>query len=447
MRFGEIIKKSWNITWRYRALWVLGVFAGITGGGGAGGGGGNSFRGLSSPAPSSSGQSPPFNPDTFRTLAERWLPMIVAGAALLVVIGIAFAIVSIGARGGLIWAVNEIEEGRRPKLGHAWDAGFSRFWSLFALGLMIQLPIVVAALALGAAILVPIVGPLLRGATPHPAAVLVPICGGLAIGVPVLLVAGLILGIMYITGIRFIMLEGAGAVHAVGESWRAFRARFADHAVMYLINLGLNIAAGFALAIPIVIITFAMVVPAAVAGASGHWGSLAVVIAVLALLLIVLGFAYAAIWGTFTSALWTIFYRRLTGREVVVRDASPTPAVGHPAPLAPDVPDYAPVTPTPFGYPAPRPAPQVVYPPEYPPEHPPGPAAPGVPPTEPQPFAPPTLPYEPPPMAPPVTPQEPPMVPPPVPSEPPPMAPPEVPWEPPHRQPPAAPPEEPSPHA
>ena len=28
--------------------------------------------------------------------------------------------------------------------------------------------------------------------------------------------------------------------------------------------------------------------------------------------------AFTAIWGTFTSAMWTIFFRRLTGREVLV---------------------------------------------------------------------------------------------------------------------------------
>ena len=28
MQFGQIIKKAWNITWRFRYLWVLAIFAG-----------------------------------------------------------------------------------------------------------------------------------------------------------------------------------------------------------------------------------------------------------------------------------------------------------------------------------------------------------------------------------------------------------------------------------
>ena len=389
MRFGEIIKKAWNITWRYRALWVLGVFAGVTGGGGVGGGGGNGVGSFNNGAKPSTASNP-INPEAIRAFLERWLPMIVVGTVVLIVISIAFAIIGIGARGGLVWAVNEIEEGRKPRLGEAWNAGFARFWSLLGLGLMIQLPIAVAALAFGAVILVPILGPLLRGATPDPVGVLVPMCGALAIGVPVLIVAGLVLGLMYITATRFIMLEGAGAAHAVGESWRAFRARFADHVVMYIINVGLNIAASFVLAVPIVLIALAVAVPAALAGASGQWTSFGVVVALLFLLLIVIGLAYAAIWGTFTSALWTIFYRRLTGREPVLRDASPVPAIGHPAPLAPSVPGYAPQAPAPFGYPG-----SPTAPPAYP-----GPAAP--PPAYPgSPTAPPSYPSAPdPPMAP-----------------------------------------------
>ena len=51
MDYGDIIKRSWRITWRYKALWVLGIFAGVSGcqagggsGGNSGGSGGNSFQ-------------------------------------------------------------------------------------------------------------------------------------------------------------------------------------------------------------------------------------------------------------------------------------------------------------------------------------------------------------------------------------------------------------------
>ena len=386
MRFGEIIKKAWHITWRYRYLWILGLFAGVTGGSGGVGGGGNGFsRFNTGTGTGSSTPANPFNADVLRTFLQQWLPAIVVGVALLTVIGIAFAIVGIGARGGLIWAVNEIEEGRRPRLGQAWDAGFAKFWSLLGFGIMVQLPIVIAAFAMAAAILLPILTPLLRGRTPDPAGVIVPMCGALAIGIPVLLVAGLVLGVMYITGTRFIVLNGASAGHAVGESWRALRARFADHALMYLINVGLSIAASLVIAVPLIVLTLMVAVPVAVAGASSHWGFLAVVVGVAFLVVMVVAFAYSAIWGTFTSSLWTIFFRRLTGREPLWPDASPIPVAPAGAPMAPAVPGYGPVGPAQWGVPETPAAPPAA----------PGPPAPPAPPADQQPPAAPPM-YAPP---------------------------------------------------
>jgi len=390
MRWGEIIKKSWHITWRYRALWILGLFAGITGGsfgGGGSTGGGNNFSSLNSGSrsgtASSSAGSNPFSLIQAEHFLSQWLPVIIVVSALLIVIGFALSIIRIGARGGLVWAVNEIEEGRTPRIGEAWSVGFSRFWSLLGLSLMLIFPIAVAALLIVAGILIPLLGPLMRGATPNPAAVFVPMCGILAIGVPLLLVAGLVLGVMFITATRFVMLEGSGAVHAIGESWRALRARFADHTVMYLINAGLTLVSSLVLAIPIVLVVLVIAVPIAVAGASGQWGMLAAMAAVGFVILLVVTFAYSAIWGTFTSALWTIFYRRLTGREPLTADASPVPAAAYQAPLAPAVPGYAPVSPAPFGQPQAQPEPLQPAPPTYP-------AAPAPPMYAPAPPAPPT---------------------------------------------------------
>ena len=38
--FGEILTRAWQITWKYKVLWIFGILAGCTNGGGGGGGGG-----------------------------------------------------------------------------------------------------------------------------------------------------------------------------------------------------------------------------------------------------------------------------------------------------------------------------------------------------------------------------------------------------------------------
>ena len=365
MRFGEIIRRAWHITWRYRWLWILGMFAGITGGTGGGGGSGGSSS-YSKPFGSGTGGSSADLPDMHSVLAaaQHWLPFILIVLLLLFLIGIAFAIISIGARGGLVWAVNEIEEGRAPTLGESWNAGFGRFWSIFGLGVLLQLPIVLAGLLMALLVLAPIVGPLMRGDSPDAAMVVAPVCGVLAIGLPLLFVAGLVLGVMYITGVRFVVLDGMGTTHAAGESWRALRARLGDHALMYVISFGLSLAAGFALAIPIIVLSVVTIVPAVVAAMSKSWGVFAALIGVFTLLIVMLGLAFSAVWGTFTSAMWTIFFRRLTGREVVaampVRSPAPMPGqfvepTWPPPPPAPGYPQPAEPVADPTVAPSPQP--------------------------------------------------------------------------------------------
>ena len=40
MDYGEIFSKAWKIIWKYKILWLFGIFASCSGGGGNGGGGG-----------------------------------------------------------------------------------------------------------------------------------------------------------------------------------------------------------------------------------------------------------------------------------------------------------------------------------------------------------------------------------------------------------------------
>jgi hypothetical protein len=40
MDFGEVLTKAWKIIWKYKILWLFGIFVFLWGGGGGGGGGG-----------------------------------------------------------------------------------------------------------------------------------------------------------------------------------------------------------------------------------------------------------------------------------------------------------------------------------------------------------------------------------------------------------------------
>jgi hypothetical protein len=150
-------------------------------------------------------------------------------------------------------------------------------------------------------------------------------CGVLAIGFPVLLVMSFVLGIMYLIALRYVMLGGQRAIEAAGNGWHFFRARFKDTFLLWLINAGLNIAASFAFAIPVVVVGFAVGIPVVAAGMAGEWGILAGLVALLVILIWILAAFYNAIWGTFTSALWTIFFRDVAGMSVAAVAVVPSP--------------------------------------------------------------------------------------------------------------------------
>ena len=348
MGFGAIIKRAWTITWRYRALWVLGLFAGV-----AGSSGGGSFN-----SNFNSGSTNDFT-DTFSSGGSaafesamlRFLPLIVVVVLLLVVISIVWWILSVAAKGGLVFAVNEIEEGRPALLGKAWNAGFARFWSIFGVSFLLALPALVVGLVLGLLIVLPILVPLMRGGEPGLASFL-PMCGVLILAVPVIIVLSILLSLLNELSVRYVMLSGKGAVAAIGESWRAFRSRFKDTMLMWLIAWGLNIAASLVLIIPMVIFGVIFVGPAVFAAIASKWTAFAVLMAAFVFVIMLLSLAFTAIWGTFTSALWTVFFRRLTGMEAL-------PAAAAPAPPAPEWPERTPA-PAPPAAPAaePTPAPQ-----------------------------------------------------------------------------------------
>lgn len=324
MDYVSILKRAWKVTWEHKALWVLGIFAGVSGctfGGGTGG------------DVSTGGMRRPNEADLERLAdqLQQYLPLIAAVLVFVIFLSFLFWIFAVAARGGLVVGVSACEEGTPRRLGELWQAGFARFWSLVGIDVMLSLPLIAVALAVAAMILVPLAATVFMDGEPGPE-LAAPLCGSLVIGVPLLLVGTFVFGILRLIAQRYVMLGGQGAVEATVNAWRFFRARFVDSAVMWLLNAVLNIAAAFALAIPVVAIGIAVAVPLAVATRAGI--GLGGVLALAGLLLAVVGviaLAFNAVWGTFTSALWTVFFRDVTG--MTARASAAAPIAGDQGPV------------------------------------------------------------------------------------------------------------------
>lgn len=386
MKYGDIIKRAWHVTWRYKALWVLGIFAGVSGCQASGGGGNNynfgSDRGNRFGSTDFSRDFPALR--SLLSNVERILPVLIAVVVLTLLVAFIFAVLGIAARGGLIVGASAHEDGRRPRLKELWGTGFDRFWPLLGLTLLLRLPVFVLSVGLALAVAVPLIGGAMAGREPNWTSI-APVCGGLAIGVPILILLSFVLDLMYLIGTRYLMLGGQRAVESAGNAWRFVRARFKDTFFLWLINAGLNLVASFVMAIPIIIVGIAVGIPMVAVAAADQWAAFAGLAAVLIGLMILVSFIYSAIWGTFTSALWTYFFRDVTGMRVVGAPApsydfsgatppsygqQPGQAAQHPG-YAPQQPGYAPpppgpsapTTPTPDYSPGPQ---QPVGPPDPP---------------------------------------------------------------------------------
>ena len=335
MDYMGILKRAWNVTWKYKVLWVLGFFAG------AGGSSGGSFRW-------STGTRSTVEPAQVQALVQQYAGLIFLAIVLAVVVGLVFMVIGIAARGGLIYLVNEAEEGREVRLGAGWRAGFSKWWRLFGVTFLAALPGLILFVAVLAVIGVAFVAALgaysSNGSSQAFAqAIVAPLLGGGCLLFVVGLFAvffGIVLGIAAELGVRYVMLEDRHAIESLKMGWHDVWGK-RGAAVMFWVIFLVAIIVGVAFAA----IAAIFAVPAIAMSSSGSSAAAGSLAGLVGLVLLVPG----AIYGTFLEASWTVFFRRMTGKEIVPMAAAAMPPAG----AYPPPPAYAPAPPAPPAAPMP----------------------------------------------------------------------------------------------
>lgn len=349
MDYMDILKRAFNTIWRYKILWLFGLFAGSSGGSFNYGGSFNFNLGSGEVRAPSSEQ------------IQSLIPLFIAIGVLAVLIGIVFFVLSFAAQGGLIHLVNEAEEERPVRGGEGWRVGFHRWWRIWWIELIVALPII-AALALflvifGASLAGVIGGAvgLNKSGTGGAVAALGAGIAGLCFGALILIVFSIAYSIIFGTAaqlaLRYGVLEDRKGWAAVKQAWSdvwAKRGAVVMFFVVFLAQMVFSIALGIVLAV--------IVLPAGLIALSGAWPAAVL----LGLVAVVVAAIPGAAFASFVSASWTIFFRRMTGIARPVPVSAPSPAYPAPAPVYP---------PPPAGYPPPPPS-------GPPPQQPPPPGAP-----------------------------------------------------------------------
>ena len=138
MDYGALIGRAWQITWRYKVLWIFGILLALTvsGGGTVGSGGGNS-----------GGSSAAMGSAAFAPILATFLVLCCCALLFFIVVAV---IVQYVARTALYRGVDQIEE---AGVGPTWREGFRLGWSnrafrMFLLDLIIGVVFVFAAMLL-----------------------------------------------------------------------------------------------------------------------------------------------------------------------------------------------------------------------------------------------------------------------------------------------------------
>jgi hypothetical protein len=298
MDYGRVLSRAWEITWRWKVLWILGFLAAL----------GN---GLATGNPTYTTDSSDWG---YRYYGP-WIPpeiiaLLVGIACLVLIIGIALWVVSVIARGGLIAGVQQVEKEGTTSFGQAWRAGAGRFWTLVGIGLLSAIPVIIL-LVLGMIVLVATLAGSSAGFSEAPRGAGIAgaiLCGGgLCCGTVLL---AIVLGQIRIYAERAAILENLGWIEAFKRGWEVLKENVGPTIVLWLIFL----AIGLIFAVVVIgglAVVFAPFIAIVANVDPGPW--LIVPICFGGLLGILVFALISSIVETFSSATWTLAYRELTG--------------------------------------------------------------------------------------------------------------------------------------
>ena len=310
MDFSALIKKSFEIAWHNRVLWLFGFLSGGVGTVGYVNPGGFNLEVPSSwekPSEKASNVLGITDPST-GAISSHTLLLIILVIVLVVLLLVLIAIfVSNWASAALVYSILQRNQAR-PTFGAGARAGLKYWWKFWLLTAILGMFILVFVLMLAVPAL------LLFLAKMTPLLVVYAIIAGLIFIIAIFVIA--VVGSLIISiAQRMIIHRGVGVLDSIRLSGGLIKKYLGESVLTYLVAVGLSIGAGFVALIallPIGIILFVVFMAAMVAG--GVWVALTAAVLVGIPILIFL-FAAGGFWSAFNAAYWTLFYEHLAAKE------------------------------------------------------------------------------------------------------------------------------------
>lgn len=281
MDYGEIIGSSFRLPWKYKSMWVLGLFAS----------GMASFP-LEMLKYSKDGtfDVPQFIEDVMHDHSE----IIVALVALAILTVVVFIVMNLICTAGLIDAVNRLTRGGTYRLQDSFTTGLRYFPQYLGINLLQFLTagfgvFVLGMLIVGAFVIHVAIGIL-----------------ALMVIVPALFCLIWFLTNVFMLAERALVVRDVGIEAALREGYLLFRRNLVSNLIFFLINVGLSMAIGLG----VMALVLIMAVPFALVASSSDGGLLLALIIGLPVLGVV-ALPISGYLGAVFESMYTQFYFRL----------------------------------------------------------------------------------------------------------------------------------------
>jgi hypothetical protein len=334
MDYARIVREAWQMAWRHRSLWFIGLFAGAQtagfslGNGGQGGNGESFQQGIQEIQKGLAGAS--VDTRQITSALSEYMGIIVIVFTLISLVVFILLAISVVAQGGMVTATLELALGRRSSFGQAVSGGFRYFWRFTGLALI--------ALLIGMILGLPLLIMIGYGAWQILSRNDFSFINGSTIGFGLLLVlGGLLLGIVMSVVIPFaqraIVIQNVGATAAFGIGWRLFRGRLGTSLMLWIVNLAVSIGIGIGIAIVIVLGLIVLAIPAVIFWSMYQTGVPTIIYGVIAgVIAFLVMLAMAGLANAFAWSYWTLAYLERTQEPAL---AAPSTLLDPPSTLEP----------------------------------------------------------------------------------------------------------------
>jgi hypothetical protein len=327
MNFGYVLKRAWEVIWKFKVLWIFGILAGC-GQAGSSGGSNSGYR--------FTAQDTYIGPQIqnfFNRLGPLgWGTLIVIGVlVILVLVVLAILFATIG-RIGLIRGTVKAEQGAEHlTFGELWRDGLAYFWRVFGLNLLIGLIILFAffiLLILGIILTVGTIGIFL--------VCLIPL---LCLLVPVMWLVYIIIEQANIA----LVVENLSITDAIRRGWQVFIENIGNMIVMGLIlSVGVGLIGGAIIGLPLL----AVAAPAVAGIATGVTENIRnglILSGVFFVIYLPFLLVFSGILRAYSATGWALTYLHLTAKpsaSMIEAPLSPQPPEAPEAPTLPEPPQH-----------------------------------------------------------------------------------------------------------